>query len=151
MAPRERVVPEIYHGRYGHSFYYSFILHDLGVIGSWTFREDFKIECRLCPSSWLCEMVFQRVSDSGEVSIPITLRRTDFASNAVKIRIEPYIDDEVTDREFFFDKPAIEKEGIRGGGVMKETVLKNLPSSEQRNRYNRKLYVKLFIYVSSCH
>ncbi|CAL1293823.1 unnamed protein product [Larinioides sclopetarius] len=150
-APRGNVSPEKYDGKYGHTFYYAFNLLKLGDKESWTFREEFSTDCPVWPSSWLCEVVFRKVLDDGHVFVPITLKRTDIAGQPLKIRIETYINDEVNDRDFMFDAPPTEKGGILGGHELKDIIIKHLPSPEERERFNRKLHIKFFIYVSSCH
>ncbi|GBO16324.1 hypothetical protein AVEN_73062-1, partial [Araneus ventricosus] len=98
---------KVYYGLIRHDFCYSFTVFDLSVKEVWAFRHQFYTNCQSCPSSWLCEMLFTKVSDDGRVLIPILLRRTDCERGAVKVRIVPHIRDK--DSLALFNVPPIER------------------------------------------
>ncbi|GBN21751.1 hypothetical protein AVEN_171331-1 [Araneus ventricosus] len=124
-----------------HILHYKFSVDNLYVKEPWTFREEFQNECQSWPSSWLCEMLFVKASDDGRVCIPVTLRRTDSASDSVKVRIVPIIRDD-TSRIVFRVLP-IEREGLRGGEVMEETLFSTVAFPEDRGNQSIGQYLSV--------
>ncbi|CAL1293824.1 unnamed protein product [Larinioides sclopetarius] len=131
-----------------HILHYKLSVDNLCSKEPWIFREEFQNKCPPWSSSWLCEMLFVKVADNGQASIPITLRRTDSANDPVTVRIIPIIRDDTS--RIVFKALLIERQGIRGGEVLKETLFSTVPFLEQRAYLNRKLFVNFFIHVFHC-
>ncbi|GBO16323.1 hypothetical protein AVEN_73061-1 [Araneus ventricosus] len=146
---REEIERTVYRGPDWHGFVYDFTLLNLGAKESCTFRQVFETKCESWPSSWSCEMQFQKVSDDGTVSIPVSLRRTDSIGSIVDVRTVLRLRD-LNDRRLFFSWTT-EKERNRCGVVIEETLVESIPLQKDRSDFNRTLRINLFIYVLFCH
>ncbi|CAL1293821.1 unnamed protein product [Larinioides sclopetarius] len=133
---------EVSNGFNWHLFTFKFSLQNDQLRQPWIFREEFRTCCLFGPTSWLLQMLFQPMTDDGRICIPLTLWRIDPAYNSVLVRVEPYINDEVN--KCSPKVPAIEREIIRGGEIIEETLLEDFPM-------NLELHVSVFVWVVSCH
>ncbi|GBN21734.1 hypothetical protein AVEN_171318-1 [Araneus ventricosus] len=140
---------DVYHGNILHSFSYTFKLPNLDMRAPWTFREEFRTRCESGPSSWSCEMVFHKVEDNGKVSFPVTLKRTDSGSNAVKVLVDPQIYDDFGRN--LTDSWVVKGEGIRGGDVLEKTLEGDFSNTAEGFCFILQLRVQIFIFVMYCH
>ncbi|CAL1293819.1 unnamed protein product [Larinioides sclopetarius] len=133
----------------GHEFCFVFSVQYLSFKKECTFKEEFITECEALPTSWLCEMFFQKVLDDGRACILFTLKRKDYDRNPVKVVVSLRLKDS-TDK-YLFNSPKIQREKIFACEVIKEHLVENLPFPEMRSYYNLRLKVGIFIEIISCH
>ncbi|CAL1293822.1 unnamed protein product [Larinioides sclopetarius] len=146
---KKNIKPSVYHGPHWHGFLYDFTLLQLDVKESWTFRQVFNTRCKTQPSTWLCEISFQKISDDGTVCFPVSLKRNDSNNNAVEVRIALRVRD-LTKKHLHVSWTTT-KEDIRGGVAIEETIKENVPFSKERSDFNRALNINLYMYILSCH
>ncbi|GBN21746.1 hypothetical protein AVEN_171327-1 [Araneus ventricosus] len=145
----DEIYRSIFQGTNLHRFTYIFNELTPRVKQQWTFREDFDTECQVLPTSWFCEILYQKVADVDTVSVPFALKRTDSASSSVNVRVFPFIYDDAG--KYFCLSQKIEREGIHAGDVIELSLTKHFRYAGKKSYANFTPFVYLIIEVISCH
>ncbi|GBM59217.1 hypothetical protein AVEN_202440-1 [Araneus ventricosus] len=129
---------------------YEFYVNYLAVKLSWPFKRDYQTNCRVLPTSWLVQMTFQRVTVSGEVSIPIVLRRIDSIDSPVGAYIRVAITDD-DGQTTFLGPRSFGRRRMLPGDEVQENLAGILSLPQIRASFNEEIFVSVVISVVHCH
>ncbi|GBO20851.1 hypothetical protein AVEN_138728-1 [Araneus ventricosus] len=132
-----------------HKISYKFSVLNLRERKSRGFQAFFDTECEVFPTSWLCEMLFEKVAEDNSACIVFKLKRTDSARDPVTVRVSLDIKDaSITP---LFCSPSMVRDAVRSGEVVDGYLIRKFRTPDEVNYFNMKLYVNIDIRVLSCH
>ncbi|CAL1276315.1 unnamed protein product [Larinioides sclopetarius] len=134
----------------GHRFCYDFSVNNIAVRQTWPFKKTFETHCKVLPTSWSFEMLFQYLPDNGNVSCYMTLGRTDTMNIPVKAVI--WLRFSTANYQPYFVLPKIISEDrMLPNDEIKESLLEILPFSEVGTSFNEEVIVAVVIRIRHCH
>ncbi|GBM48176.1 hypothetical protein AVEN_138306-1 [Araneus ventricosus] len=134
----------------GHRVCYDFSVNNIAARQTWPFKKIYQTHCKVLPTSWSFEMLFQYLPDNGNVSCYVTLSRTDTMNIPVKAFIWLRFST-ANDQPFFVLPKIVTKDRMLPNDEIKESLLEILPFPEVGTSFNEELIVAVVIRIRHCH
>ncbi|KAF8785117.1 uncharacterized protein LOC129958928 [Argiope bruennichi] len=134
----------------GHTVCYDFSVNNLSAKQTWLFKKTFQTDCKILPTSWLFEMLFQYLPDNGNASCYLTVSRNDTIDIPVKAFI--WLRFSTANGQPFFILPKIlTSYRMLPNDEIKESIVEILPFPEVGTSLNQELIVAVVIRIRHCH